>query len=177
MLINTKTDNGLYISEDNKSIYLNHSVTPTVVPEERLTSTVADNETIHTMEEKTPTPSSSHGENDGSGDMLDQNTQPPTMTAEPTTKSDDLSTKIHAGETGGDNEKHITIIPSLDSNGSGMGEPTHSTTSESDTGDSVSTGEDGDKYIEVYFVHPVRNKRQKDFFSMKLFIALLGSIF
>lgn len=105
----------------------------------------------HTIDQTNPTSSSSHGESDVLRDVLDQTTQPPTTPTEMSTEDDTVSTD-HEVEVGDNSKKHTTIIPSLDSTGSGMGETTYTTTSEADPADSMETSEDHGK--EDYSLNP-----------------------
>ncbi|KAB5565591.1 hypothetical protein PHYPO_G00243360 [Pangasianodon hypophthalmus] len=85
------------------------------------------------------TPDSSH-DDDMSGEVLDQTTQPPTTTAEPSGEDDFLNTMspdhLHPGEV-----EEVAEKPSQDGNGTGMEEATRS---DPDTGDSKDKTEDHD---------------------------------
>ncbi|XP_060770981.1 CD44 antigen [Neoarius graeffei] len=129
----------LQTTEDTESPDLNHTEIPSnlstteVLLELHANSTItAVTELIHTTEKMNPTSSSSQNEHNVLVDMLDQTTQLPTKTTEPAGDDDDvLNTE--------------SPISSLDSNGSGIGETTHITTSEpltNQSGDSKDTIKD-----------------------------------
>lgn len=138
-----------------------------MVPELYTNSSVtALTDVAHAIDQTNPIPTSSQGEPDVFGGVLDQSTQPPTTTTEETTEDYDLDKENpgHAEEPGRDSKKHTTIIPSLDSTGSGMGETTHITTSEADTGDSMDTSENHDTDLESSTVHPTGKEQETTFF-------------
>lgn len=154
-----KTDSGLYvssfhstpISEDTGS----QGSSSTEIPTELSTTTgsedldvsstiIAVTEEIHATEQTNTTTTSSQGEHDVSGDIVDQTTELPIMTTEVRGEDNDRKTESPelTKDLGTDTENHTAIIPSLDSNGSGMGETTQTTTTEADTGGAVVTSED-----------------------------------
>lgn len=95
-----------------------------------------------------PTANNSHDEPDVSGDVLDQNTQPPTMTTEPSGKYDDLTTE--SAEFTEKNREEVaddtTTTFSLENTGSGTEEPIDATTSEPNTEGSKDKQEDHINY-------------------------------
>ncbi|XP_053498005.1 CD44 antigen [Ictalurus furcatus] len=98
-------------------------------------------------EETNPTANNSHDEPDVSGDVLDQNTQPPTTTTEPSGKYDDLTTEsAEFTEKNREVAGNTPIIFSQVNTGSGMGEAIHTTTSEPNTEGSKDTQEDHINY-------------------------------
>lgn len=126
------------ISEKTESEDWNQTVTPTVVPEEPFISiTVAFTETAHTMEKINTSPAISQDERNVSVDVLGQNTQLPTTTAEVNTINNNLDSEgpEHSKELRGVTEDYTTIITNLDNTGSGMGETTLTTTSDPDIAD------------------------------------------
>lgn len=140
------------ISEKTESEDWNQTITPTVGPVElSISITVAFTETSHTMEKINTSPAISQDEHNVSVDVLGQNIQLPTTTAEVNTINDDLDSEgpEHSKELRGVTENYTTIITNLDNTGSGMGETTLTTTSEPDIVDYI------EKDKEDYFMNSI----------------------